>query len=103
MRQLKEENLKKEYLLNLLQLNNQLEENKKRILLNYLNIIPNQNQINNGNNNLPNLFNNNFQNLGNNNILINDNQNELLAMQRENLKNQLYRQLINNQLLNQDN
>ena len=121
LRILKEENLKKEYLLNLLQLNNQIENNKKLNLLNYLNGINNQNQIYKVNNNLPNLGSNNLQNfrindlqnfennnlsnLGFNNTYNsynNENNNNFFNNQNNALINQLYRKLISIQLSNQN-
>ena len=95
LRILKESNMKKQYLLNLLQIKNQIENNKKA---NLINLLINRNKINNGNNNLSYQSNNNiYNNVNQNNIMMNQNNN-----QNSLLINQLYRQLINNQILNQN-
>ena len=93
LRLLNEAKQNKEYLLNLLQINNIIENNKKIDILNYLNMLNNQNRINRGTNDFSNFDNNN--NINN----INDNQNNIINNQNNSLINQLYRQLINNQLI----
>ena len=95
LRILKESNMKKEYLINLLQIQNQIEKKKKMNLINYINSLNNQNQIKNQNNNLLNLQNEESFDFNNNTI-------NLIMNQNNPSIDQIYRQLINNQIMNQN-